>query len=106
MAEESKYTVDYFIKKFEAIPSFRWTTGKTTEYFGFRRCAIGHCIQFTKYSQQSLHNLFYINLGPHITVAGVNDHGTEKYCNIETPKERILAALHDIKKKLDNTEKT
>jgi hypothetical protein len=35
------YTVDYFINKFEKIPSGRWTTG-TLNHNG-AMCALGHC---------------------------------------------------------------
>ena len=38
---ETKYTVDYFIKTFEAIPENKWTTAYFVE--DDKRCAAGHC---------------------------------------------------------------
>ncbi len=35
-----KYTIDYFIKKFEAIPEELWCTGQLT--INGKHCALGH----------------------------------------------------------------
>jgi hypothetical protein len=35
------YDVDYFIKKFEAIPEDKWIMGSF--FFNSRSCALGHC---------------------------------------------------------------
>lgn len=114
----TNYTVDYFIKKFEAIPENKIITydqgGK-----GFH-CAVGHCKNISgdygfcspnmksspHYSPEanSLMNLF-LNAGIDSKgspgtgwcIADVNNGDHPKYQQ-PTPKQRILAALHDIKK--------
>lgn len=110
------YTVDYFIKKFEAIPLDKWTTG-TFGTLGDKHCALGHCgtgsmniatlinqINYPTTELGSLTNLFSTYL--RCAVTGVNDEGrnTENlvvYPQL-TPKERILAALCDIKAKIES----
>ena len=37
-----KYTVDYFLEKFDAIPEEKWTTRAFSNDEG-QRCAEGHC---------------------------------------------------------------
>lgn len=38
---ETNYDVDYFIRKFEAIPAYRWITGNWEA--GISCCVNGHC---------------------------------------------------------------
>jgi len=82
------FDVDYFIKKFEAIPDEDWTTGQFENDIG-QRCALGHC---TFIESASLKDILLDE------VAEIND-GTDGQYQQETPKSRILAALKDIKEK-------
>lgn len=106
------YDVNYFIKKFEAIPEDLWITGL---YYSLDRsgfCALGHCgvtkIERTE-EADALESLFISNLRDiqkvHIKlrlVTSINDGLIDKY-NQPTPKKRILAALYDIKKIQEKT---
>jgi hypothetical protein len=99
-----QYTVDYFIKKFEAIPEKKWFVGDYHNSDKSKSCALGHCCftvdglyDLMSVERRSLEKLFYdIN----VLVGDVND-GSEfakgKFPQ-PTPKQRILAALYDIKK--------
>lgn len=97
------YTVDYFIRKFEAIPEGKWCTLFLTRGID-RHCALGHCgttesptsadYHYTD-EGQALVDIFYDHMA--IGPLTINDDGGEKYKQ-PTPKQRILAALYDIKK--------
>ncbi len=104
------YTIDYFINKFEAIPDSRWVTG-SFENLG-RHCANGHCgVSNENYMSPPCEALFlaeilsplkkeyWIVIGDSpifsVTVS-INDGFTPEYQQ-PTPKQRILAALYDIK---------
>jgi hypothetical protein len=117
-----KMNAQYFIKKFEAIPDEMWTTGKLTDRNTGARCAQGHCIvgpmkdfcwtrgQLHKSKELiALNGLFHmIAPDPHkkpyrhdgsITTCYslyVNN-GMDLRYQQRGPKQRILAALHDIK---------
>lgn len=85
------YTVDYFIAKFEAIPDQLWAVRNLgTE--GGPRCALGHCALGNDITKEScglislLPNAMNINNG--------DDHSYPQ----PSPKQRILAALYDIKR--------
>lgn len=104
-----EYTVDYFIRKFEAIPEERWITHCLVNHENTKRCALGHCCP--DYSGRYFNNgrgqteesealikLFGRN---HLSIGGVNDGNSYNYQQ-DTPKQRILSALKDIKKKLSN----
>lgn len=92
------YDVDYFIKKFEAIPDERWCTVEFEK--DGASCAYGHCgmrdYKPSTIEAAELFDLFLFNLGD-IFVTRVND-GSEPRYSQPTPKQRILAALYDIKK--------
>ena len=93
------YNVDYFIKKFEAIPEENWTVGVYED--GDKCCAMGHCgirDDFSvpdTYESRELFRLIFSNYSCHVT--NINDGEIEGYQQ-PTPKQRILAALYDIKK--------
>lgn len=97
------YNVDYFIKKFEAIPEDRWTTGMYEDEGG-AKCALGHCnFHITGQGQEG--NDLYTMVTVHgnlneFSVLCVNDGLCEKYQQ-PTPKQRVLALLHDIKKEIN-----
>lgn len=97
------YNVDYFIAKFSAIPEERWITGVMTDKNKY--CALGHCgagnplagnadFNHTEESK-ALNKLFKANFNePAWKINDSKDYGYPQ----STPKQRILAALQDIKK--------
>ncbi len=113
----NNYTVDYFIKKFEAISEkfFEirdWGNGE-------KRCTNGHCgmhhsnVDEGTLEAKGLNILFKdVQLTPFnpcnfpymsywwYKTAAINDGRTKEYQQ-PTPKQRILAALYDIKKMED-----
>ena len=102
-----KYTVDYFINKFEAIPEEKWFSGSYHNVTMERFCALGHCgmrrsmgamICAGNDETNSLDFLFkIISKDGDTHVAKVNDGQDDRYPQ-PTPKQRILAALYDIKR--------
>lgn len=87
------YNVNYFIKKFEAIPEEKWTTGAFEDECGCK-CALGHC-GYTESGLESQEGIELTRLLKH-RAAAINDGGQPKY-DQPTPKQRILAALNDVK---------
>lgn len=100
-----KYDVDYFLKKFDAIPEDDWCAGAFADSNG-RHCAYGHCgvyevkeegcITEISTSEGDQLEAMFESSGMHAHL--VNDGDTPAYQQ-PTPKQRILAALHDIKAK-------
>ena len=86
--EQTNYNVDYFIKKFEAIPESKWCTQKIDNGNG-QYWALGHCDGWGEFD--SLSEL----LGGK---AALTNNGNNPIYQQPTPKQRILAALYDIKK--------
>lgn len=103
------YTVDYFIQKFQAIPEIFWGI----EYLNNdgKSCVLGFCNTTVQDGKSRANSLYYIytdegaslvklfkriKLAPH----SINDHTNTTYKQ-PTPKQRILAALYDIKKLQD-----
>jgi hypothetical protein len=115
-------TTNHFIEKFTKIPNRKWTTDKLWKeitIFGIpmitAKCALGHCLTYVRVKDYNknfgyLHDddskieinklimLFYINLN--IEAYKINNSKIDIY-NQEKPKERILAALKNIKNKLE-----
>jgi hypothetical protein len=89
-----QYTVDYFIKKFEAIPEDKITGSIWWSAESNCGCAHGHCgVRYEKgETEESRGLLVFLPLASAITV------GTHSRYQQPTPKQRILAALYDIKK--------
>lgn len=85
------YDVDYFLAKFEAIPEDQWCTSVTTDLRG-RHCAYGHCSNAGE--NAGLCDLMHEG---GLKTSTVNDGGDPFYQQ-PTPRQRILAALRDIKK--------
>lgn len=85
------YDVDYFIKKFEATKEEMWCMYMLQDCES--KCALGQCS--SNVESEALINLFYHSLKIKVTL--VNDDYSYKYPQA-TPKQRILAALYDIKK--------
>lgn len=98
-----KYDVDFFIDFFTAIPEDRWCTLWFTD--GDKHCAAGHVIFFKNYPNNTesykifevLYNLFDSN-GMYQNITGISD-GIDINYQQSTPKQRILAALRNIKNK-------
>lgn len=104
------YDVNYFIKKFSAIPNEKWTKDKFTDGHG-RYCALGHC----GYSDKNpvgngVEGYHLTQMFDHyaIRVACVNDGDYSHVLLVDnrawywthtgkTPKERILNFLYTIK---------
>lgn len=123
-----EYTVDYFIKKFEAIPEERWTTGTFLSYEEERRCALGHCFSkkiiwklqdagmkddgstaypITEKEKQTsfkeayvLSKLFCENAREGSQKIIDVNNGLDSVYQQLSPKQRIFAALYDIKAKI------
>jgi len=89
---QTMYTVDYFIDFFSKIPENKWCTRQITNHLG-QHCALGHCQYLGIYNV-----LIDIASGHNISISSVND-GLDRNYPQPTPKQRILAALHDIKNK-------
>lgn len=108
------YDVDYFIKKFESIPEDKWRTHMLEDERG-RKCANGlcgvtselsctieslslkevfSCLRLTRTSGCRMDEDFN---DYSVKVEYINDGITNEYQQ-PTPKQRILAALYDIKK--------
>lgn len=108
--DNTVYTVDYFIKKFEAIPAL----GVTHLYNG---CALGQCglenYDRPNVEASALANLLYENyqmldagdsIQPSLKAVWIINDGLKHLglpigLQFETPKQRILAALYNIKAK-------
>jgi hypothetical protein len=93
MFEKQVYDVDYFIRKFEAIPEELWCIGQYTDGEG-RYCALGWCRRSgdeNGYAEE----VALERISPFF-VPDVNDGHDERYQQ-PTPKQRVLAALRDIK---------
>lgn len=97
---KTKYTIDYFIKKFKAIPKNRWCCRVFKNERG-QRCALGHCnflnVDGPSKEAEVLFQLFASN---NLMVTEVNDGGHGRYKQ-KHPKDRILAALNHIKTKIN-----
>jgi hypothetical protein len=107
------YTVDYFIDKFEAIPEPLWCVDNQLNDRG-QSCAFGHCNpEFNKGVRGEEYSAFFklsisaekiidpgIHLRGYLTNGLLAEINNGNYSNYQqpTPKQRILAALYDIKK--------
>lgn len=97
------YTLDYFIEKFEAIPEDEWCTQLYVNENN-QCCALGHCgVTFEKGSVEgitlntlSIKALNSPNTGNYMSIINVNDGEHPKYQQ-DTPKQRVLAFLKDLK---------
>lgn len=98
------YDVDYFIKKYKSIPEEKWCIESRLTEDG-RRCAHGHCYigEADFLAQNKEENALieiaenYKSITGGVGFATINNGWDEKYKQ-PTPKQRILAALYDIKK--------
>lgn len=93
------YTVEHFIQKFEAIPEDSWCVGQFKTNDG-KHCALGHCAVYDGFISDSpeaiaLCHIFMEKQGI-LDTTGINDGKDPRYQQ-NNPKERILAALRDVK---------
>lgn len=92
----NKYTINYFIKKFKAIPEKFWIT-HTFKHETGARCALGHCgMQNADQGTpegEALKNIFQVN---GYSIFRVND--SQEVFTQETPRARVLAALRKFSK--------
>jgi hypothetical protein len=87
------YNAQYFIDKFSTIPEEKWCTGKFEDEHG-RHCALGHCGARKSFVRTEEANALSALIWP----MSINDGDADDYQQ-PTPKQRILAALEDAKKK-------
>lgn len=94
-----KYTVDYFIKKFKAIPANKWCIAKLKNDKG-QKCALGHC----RVKQKNSGAWIYGKEGDALdkVLSGltwaINDGLEREYKQFKSPRTRILKALNKVKK--------
>lgn len=103
------YDLDYFIKKFEAIPEDRWNDHTQYDEHNSTCCAFGHCATDLEEMNgaetpegRALGNIFReagFTTWNNLWVTDVNNGRSDKYKQ-QTPKQRMLAALKDIKQLL------
>lgn len=99
------YDVDFFIKKFEAIPEEKWCRGDRQNDKG-QRCAHGHCypedadeLQLSGFGFKNEDENSLIKLAKEAGYSGfapINNGEDQRYQQ-DTPKQRMLAVLNDIK---------
>jgi hypothetical protein len=106
--EQTIYDVDYFIRKFSEIPEENWYAGSYCHPNIEAYCALGHCGE--RYSNASiisgtvertgessaLRSLVGKILG--LDIVDINDTIYNPSYQQPTPKQRVLAALYDIKR--------
>lgn len=103
------YDCDYFIKKFDRISENRWCVFENKNKQG-QCCAYGHCgtdyssegngLRELDYKFTPLLNLTWIGGGRYKQSTKLADINNGLYAEYQqpTPKQRILAALYDIKR--------
>lgn len=105
---ETKFTADHFIRKFHRIPDNLWGTGSFTDSIG-RHCALGHCGMSqgsdgrARYTVEG-YALRQLAVRAGYDVPSVNDGKLPEF-EQESPKERILAMLAQIKWNQNQKEK-
>ncbi len=88
-----EYNVDYFLAKFSNTREDKWCTGSFRD--GDKACAFGWCgcgYGVLGNNREATQLMCLLNGG----VASINDGDHPQYQQ-PTPKQRILAALYDIK---------
>lgn len=92
-----KYDAMYFLKKFDAIPESKWTTGVFKDERG-RKCALGHCgSQNEELGREGRALISLFNRINESAVAindfdGIEGVDTHKFLG-DTPKERVMNVL-------------
>lgn len=112
------YTIDYFIEKFQDIPEDEWSDETLLNSYD-QRCAQGHCMRKIEITAM-LKSFYILNTNDYICklrsfnselealnnifgededgliIAKINNGYHNKYQQ-STPKQRVLAALYDLK---------
>lgn len=109
------FTTDYFIEKFSAIPDHLWGVGSLGIHEGHefaKKCVLGHCgmgVKDCSYAPtpeaDALVKLFggysidetLGEIKNYWCVYAINDGASEFLCYGDTPKDRILNKLYEIK---------
>lgn len=96
------YTVDWFINFFGAIPEDKWISNGDLWDGWSTRCAVGHCLKYgdiehTPESQALVRVMTPLRGANSWWIYDINNGDDPRYQQ-PTPKLRILAALHDIKR--------
>lgn len=86
-----EYDVDYFIKKFEAIPDIKWGMFCCEDKEG-RHCALGHCGGINADIYLTPESVALSEILKEVVL--INDNMKTEYRQ-SSPKQRILAALND-----------
>lgn len=98
----TKYDVDYFINKFEAIPYDQWCTSFTTNNEG-QHCALGHCEGHDPRLKEHIGEAKEFNdlIRKHKGEPAwyINDNCGLYYKYGDNPKERVINVLKYIKNK-------
>jgi hypothetical protein len=97
-----KYSIDYFIKKFSAIPSRKWTTAVYSDAFG-RSCALGHCGAGARKHGLSISRRHTSESKALLRIAGstiiaVNDNSLFFGHLGKSPRTRVVNYLKNLKK--------
>jgi hypothetical protein len=106
--EQTIYNVDFFITKFSAIDESDWCIEVLGDEYG-RHCAMGHCgarpgrIRDGLFLTDEAKALIELFGGDIMDVTVINDNSwrykdKRSVYKQPTPKQRILAALYDIKR--------
>jgi hypothetical protein len=99
------YDVNHFIKKFKSIPEEKWITDKLQDGEG-RCCAQGHC-GVGRHDLSNLRSIPGTEAYALVELFGVIDdgyriafinNGDDPNYQQPTPKQRVLAALYDLKR--------
>lgn len=97
------FDVNYFIKKFEAIPEDKWTPMQWFDKNTGACCALGHCGVRGGYDiseieeAQVLTNLIFDNCPAGINSINAGSNWGLNFYPQPTPKRRVLAALYDVR---------
>lgn len=97
------YTIDYFIDKFQNIPENKWCIDRYENSSG-QKCAQGHCVNDIQDLSEviALIDLFGIDKCGAVNIALINNGKDPRYQQ-DHPKQRVLAALYDLKMKQNST---
>lgn len=99
--ETQIYTADFFINKFEPIHEALWCI-RAIGHYNSPKCALGHCSfgERGEFMHDSVERTSLCSMFMRVLRGYVHDinNGDDPRYQQPTPKQRILAALYDIKK--------
>lgn len=93
-----KYSLQYFIKKFEKIPRNEWTTGRYHSEDYTKSCALGHCGHGKSGATLESAALKSLTVQSIIDLNDGTEYCPEKYKRMKHPKTRIVNFLKDLLK--------